>query len=101
MWNLLSKPAHSIRVRIAESVYNSASPPPGDKGYNTNYIESMEGEGIDSVDLDNEGMTDGEKRLLDKIGEALARLGRVKRVGLGVKEKQEFMDAWKRSHRRR
>ena len=45
-------------------------------------------------------ITKEEKMFLDKIGEALARLGRVKRVGLGVKEKQQFVNSWTRSRRR-
>ena len=40
-----------------------------------------------------------EKKVLDKIGEALARLGRVKRVGLGVREKMGFVRAWTRKRR--
>ena len=39
--------------------------------------------------------------MLDKIGESLARLGRVKRVSLGVKEKIEFVRAWTRQRRRK
>merc|ERR1711964_326172 len=35
-----------------------------------------------------------ERRVLDKVGEALARLGRVKRVGLTLKDKVAFVDAW-------
>lgn len=42
-----------------------------------------------------------EKMFLDKIAEALARLGRVKRVGLGVKEKIDFLEMWNKSRRRR
>ena len=41
-----------------------------------------------------------ERAFLDKIAEALARLGRVKRVGLGVKEKQDFVAMWTKSRRR-
>ena len=43
---------------------------------------------------DAESMNAAEKRVLDKVAEALARLGRVKRVGLGVKDKDEFVKAW-------
>jgi len=35
-----------------------------------------------------------ERRVLDKVGEALARLGRVKRVGLTVRDKAAFIEAW-------
>lgn len=36
-----------------------------------------------------------EKVLLDKVSEALARLGRVKRVGLTVGDKLGFVEAWR------
>jgi hypothetical protein len=35
-----------------------------------------------------------EQKLLDRVGEALARLGRVKRVGLTLKEKKAFVALW-------
>ena len=35
-----------------------------------------------------------ERRTLDKVGEALARLGRVKRVGLTVRDKGDFIKAF-------
>jgi len=35
-----------------------------------------------------------ERRILDKVGEALARLGRVKRVGLTVRDKATFVEVW-------
>ena len=43
---------------------------------------------------DTESTNAAEKRVLIKVAEALARLGRVKRVGLGVKDKDEFIKAW-------
>ena len=42
-----------------------------------------------------------EKAFLDKIAEALARLGRVKRVGLDVKDKIDFVAMWATSRSRR
>ena len=47
----------------------------------------------------DESLTSEEKRVLDKAAEALARLGRVQRVGLGVKEKADFVRAWNRKRR--
>lgn len=41
-------------------------------------------------------LTVEEKAVLDKVGEALARLGRVKRVNIGVREKIEFVKLWGR-----
>ena len=50
---------------------------------------------------DGEGVNAAERKVLDKIGESLARLGRVKRVSLGVKEKTDFVRAWTRQRRRK
>jgi len=41
-------------------------------------------------------LTVEEKAVLDKVGEALARLGRVKRVNIGVSQKIEFVKLWGR-----
>ena len=102
LWNLLSKPTHCIRVRIAESVHNTSASHHGHSGnvLNSLYndVASSSSETLlESEDGDN--MTTAEKKVLDKIAEALARLGRVKRVGLGVKEKAEFVKMWTK-HRR-
>lgn len=42
----------------------------------------------------DDGLSSGEKEMLDTVGEALARLGRVKRVGLSVKDKISFIESW-------
>ncbi|KAJ5223989.1 hypothetical protein N7468_008531 [Penicillium chermesinum] len=100
LWTLLSKPTHCIRVRIAECISsstNSIDAPPAlstrKSTYNTNYLDTLDQEGVDS------GITASEKALLDQVGESLARLGRVKRVGLGVKEKEEFVRVWTKNRR--
>ncbi|KAL1606558.1 Lysophosphatidic acid:oleoyl-CoA acyltransferase 1 [Paraconiothyrium brasiliense] len=107
VWKLLSKPTHQMRVRIARPVYNSPSiDTPSttksvkasgvDMGYETNIW--------DSPHMRN-GVHDGEEKgdvgqqVLDRVGEDLARLGRVKRVGLGVREKTEFVKIWKSRRR--
>ena len=104
VWNLLSKPTHCIRVRIAESVHNtsqspatriSSSPPEKSKLYED--AESTSDTLLSSEDT--EKMSAAEKRVLNKVAEALARLGRVKRVGLGVKDKNEFVKAWTKQRR--
>jgi 1-acylglycerol-3-phosphate O-acyltransferase len=96
LWTLLSKPTHCIRVRIAECVMNTRSAvdaPPArstrQSTYSSNYLDTLE--------QDEGGVTAGEKAFLDNVGEALARLGRVKRVGLGVKQKQEFVRVWSKT----
>ncbi|KAI9702439.1 MAG: hypothetical protein M1836_000919 [Candelina mexicana] len=99
LWTLLSKPTHCIRVRIAESVYN-------DSASATHIQEVLQSEDVGSSSDTLLGTDDGEskglqeKSVLNRVAEALARLGRVKRVGLGVQEKKQFVDAWK-VHRRR
>ena len=86
LWNLLSKPTHCIRVRIAESVHNTTQS--DDTASSTDTL--LESEGGNASNL-------AERKLLDKIAEALARLGRVTRVGLGVKDKLSFIEAWSNS----
>ncbi|KAJ6090329.1 hypothetical protein N7486_009144 [Penicillium sp. IBT 16267x] len=93
LWTLLSKPTHCIRVRIAEYVTNSRNvQSTRQSNYNSNYLDTLE----DEVEG---GITAGERAFLDLVGESLARLGRVKRVGLGVKEKQQFMKKWSKIRR--
>ncbi|MCJ1243547.1 hypothetical protein MMC30_000744 [Trapelia coarctata] len=110
-WNLLSKPTHCIRVRIAESVYNTSQNVPlvpqgsNINGYSSNFLDTLQEDTTSSTDTllasdEADGITPAERRVLDKIAEALARLGRVKMVGLGVKEKSEFIRAWSRQKRR-
>ncbi|KAF2093494.1 hypothetical protein NA57DRAFT_81423 [Rhizodiscina lignyota] len=106
LWNLCSKPTHCIRVRIAEGVYNSA--PKSQNTYDTNYFdeldkrETRQRNGATNGDISHNGessVSKEEKQLLDQIGEALARLGRVKRVNLGVKDKQQFVATWSKNRR--
>ncbi|PGH00205.1 hypothetical protein GX51_05902 [Blastomyces parvus] len=121
LWNLLSKPTHCIRVRIAESILlptpsvkdtkstknknnntnnkstNGSRPGPTDGGqpsYDYNYFDTLDAKLAESfVDLDA-SLTSGEQTLLNQVGESLARLGRVRRVGLGAKDKQQFVKLW-------
>ena len=111
LWKLCSKPTHSMRVRIAESVYNTAAtvkgdPVGGSTGFDTNIFDSSNLKGVNAGDYewDEEGAQLGkvnkaERKVLDRVGEDLARLGRVKRVGLGVKEKIEFVKVWTKRRR--
>ncbi|CAI7614561.1 unnamed protein product [Penicillium pancosmium] len=98
IWTLLSKPTHCIRVRIAEAVQRGASAidlPPArstrKSTFETNYLDTL-----DQVDGEVSG---ADSALLDQVGEALARLGRVKRVGLGVKEKVDFVRMWSKTRK--
>ncbi|KAL1847158.1 Lysophosphatidic acid:oleoyl-CoA acyltransferase 1 [Paecilomyces lecythidis] len=109
-WNLLSKPTHCIRVRIAECVTTggSVSKVEADTSslkeshkntYGSNYFDTLQESA--SREGSEASLTREQKAVLDYVGEALARLGRVKRVGLGVKDKQDFVKMWTKSKRRR
>lgn len=110
LWNLCRKPSHCIRIRIAEAVFNTSlaqqSVSSGKPStYKTNYFDSLTDDTASSAETlvgdELEGpSTKEEKAFLEKIGVALARLGQVKRVALGVKEKQDFVDSWTRARRR-
>ncbi|KAK1770706.1 hypothetical protein QBC33DRAFT_609276 [Phialemonium atrogriseum] len=87
LWKLLSRPTHCIRVRIAEGVRVVAAPGDGDG--------EGEGEGEEATG----DVTSQERRVLDRIAEALARLGRNKRVGLTLRDKARFVEAWRRGRK--
>ena len=98
LWTLLSKPTHCIRVRIAESItasQDTLDAPPARSTrrstYHTNYLDTLGQDGQEKV------ASASEKALLDNVADSLARLGRVKRVGLSVKDKKEFAWAWSQS----
>jgi 1-acyl-sn-glycerol-3-phosphate acyltransferase len=124
IWNLLSQPTHCIRVRIAEVVYNTAKPSDASTAvhttaqtaaqekkdrdkYLTNFLDTLGEDSamtsstdtlVSSGELNGNGYTGEvnaeEKRVLDRVGENLARLGRVRRVGLTVRDKAAFVKAW-------
>lgn len=107
LWNLLSKPTHFIRVRVAEYVTTSSknlSPSSQAQSTGTDFFEDDEPTSFleeYAGSNDDSELTKSELAILDYVGESLARLGRVKRVGLGVKEKQDFVDIWARHKRNR
>ncbi|MCJ1314418.1 hypothetical protein MMC25_008100 [Agyrium rufum] len=150
-WNLMSRPTHCIRVRIAEPVYNNSQSPqaspsllspnspnsfsslhsplspafsnstlsprspnfpmsPSSPAFSTSGLSDAPSSQPDESESDTEtllefeeahSVSEAEKRVLDSIAEALARMGRVKRVGLGVKEKREFVKAWARQRNKK
>ena len=93
-----------MRVRIAQATSTSPTAQSPDKGYSGSFMDSPGGyrssssETLMASEIDD-GLGPEERRVLDKIGETLARLGRNKRVGLGVKEKLGFVKTWSRSHK--
>ncbi|KAH0521900.1 hypothetical protein TsFJ059_005832 [Trichoderma semiorbis] len=83
LWTLLSRPTTCIRVRIAEGQTNKAA------AKSDNIPSDLTYRGGAGASINSE-----EQKLLDWIGEALARLSRVKRVGLTMKDKAAFVRAW-------
>lgn len=108
-----------MRVRIATRVYNSPSiDSPVRKsekaaatGYDHNIFDAPDFRNGANGKLEREtgmdittGETEGEvsaqeQRVLDRVAEDLARLGRVKRVGLDMGDKIEFLKVWLKRRR--
>lgn len=98
LWRLLSRPTHVMRIRIAEAVYNTAGA--------VNGVSEASGVDVPAQRSEVSGRAGGgdepnkitaeERRVLDRVAENLARLGRNKRVGLTVEDKAKFVEAWKR-----
>ncbi|OGM51119.1 vacuolar protein sorting protein Vps66 [Aspergillus bombycis] len=104
LWTLLSKPTHCIRVRIAEGVVSGVDgeggPTTRKSTYDTNYLDTLDKDSAYwSLDTEDAELTRAEKALLDDVADSLARLGRVKRVGLGVSEKKDFVRMWTKTRR--
>ena len=93
LWNLLSKPTHCIRVRIAESTYNNAIP-----NVHVDLMQEDRASSSDTLLGSDEGDTpsSSEKKVLERVSEALARLGKARTVGLNVKDKTGFVKAYKK-----
>ncbi|KAI5286979.1 hypothetical protein KEM55_000119, partial [Ascosphaera atra] len=99
LWYLLRKPTHCIRVRIAESiVVPAAVTVPSDSEAELETLTAGKAKSErETYGYDAENSLTGPRReLLAQVGESLARLARVRRVGLGAKEKAEFAEVWRR-----
>jgi hypothetical protein len=102
LWNLLSRPTHGVNVRIAESitvrhdVESSTTIPTLEDLDSTEVEEISYSSSTDTLTETVLVQNPAEKKILDQVGESLARIGRIKRVGLGVKEKTDFVTLWSR-----
>lgn len=85
LWDLLSRPTTCIRVRIAEGQINTSAA-------KTNGVSPSTSGELRQRNETSADVTADEKRVLDRVGEALARLSRVKRVGLTMKDKAAFVN---------
>ena len=104
LWDLCHKPTHCIRVRIAEAIYNNSGASDIREKSTSDSTEELylrESPSSDTLvsESDAESVTAEERRVLDRVADDLARLGRVRRVGLGVKEKIDFVKAWTKTRR--
>jgi hypothetical protein len=79
-------------VRIAEAQMNTAAAKTNGASPASNGSSELRSRS----DVGAAAVSAEEQRVLDRIGETLARLGRVKRVGLTVKDKAAFVEALKR-----
>lgn len=94
-------------MRIAEAIYNTAvaaevkENAKGRVSYIQDDMDLRESPSSETLvgESDVEGLTVHERKVLDRVAEDLARLGRVKRVGLGVKEKIDFVKTWSKTRR--
>lgn len=97
LWDLLSAPTHSLRVRIGEALRTPSEQPAGDG--QTTYSELDEAAPLRSRSTPPDELNSAEKKLIDLVGEHLARLGRAKYLGLGASDKVDFLKVWqKRRH---
>ncbi|RKF64145.1 putative lysophosphatidic acid:oleoyl-CoA acyltransferase [Erysiphe neolycopersici] len=105
LWNLLATPTHCTCVRVGQAIYNK-SPTEKYSSLNLsvtspNILPRKMGEVkiIECMSNNVENLShiksSEEKNVLDNVGESLALLGRVPRVGLTVKDKLKFIEAWR------
>lgn len=90
LWKLLSKPTHCIRVRIAEGIQNTA------RDNSSTSDNTGLGRRSSGQSQYGNGLVDEERFVLERVADALARLGRNARVGLTVQDKATFLEAWQR-----
>ena len=123
VWRLNSRQTHCIRVRIGSPMTLSALPAftssldspatktrsagtPQRNSFESNFFDTLQASPAQEVvgdgkDEEQDNVTEVERRALDAVADALARLGRVKRVDLGVQEKAKFVEAWAKGSKSR
>jgi 1-acyl-sn-glycerol-3-phosphate acyltransferase len=94
LWRLLSRPTHVMRIRIAEAVYNTSGAVNGVSEASGMDLPARSGRSRADSGGESTKITAEERRVLDRVAENLARLGRNKRVGLTIEDKAKFVDAW-------
>ncbi|KAK0356674.1 Lysophosphatidic acid:oleoyl-CoA acyltransferase 1 [Friedmanniomyces endolithicus] len=95
----------STQTRSSRATADRASA--GRGSFESNFFDTLQaspaqkvagGSGGDESDDEAGGgaVSEAERKVLDAVAEDLARLGRVKRVNLGVEEKARFVEAWRK-----
>ncbi|KAF3906142.1 hypothetical protein ABW20_dc0100400 [Dactylellina cionopaga] len=100
MWRLLSQPSHTMKVRIAEAV-RIRDLEKSDTLATTSSSETITEKTVVRNQEDSGPKVPRTGALDERVSESLARVGRIRRVGLGVKEKIGFWNAWKSQGRRK
>lgn len=104
-WALMSNWCHWMRIRVAEAVVtgrngtDAPAKPARRSTYDTNLLDILDSDQTNGSSSETGAPTPSEQALLNQVADSLARLGRVKRVGLGVAEKKEFVRVWTRMRR--
>lgn len=113
LWRLNSQSSHTVRTRIGTAVIRSTSKSTamshslpkatGRSKYEGNFFDTLENDrslsGLSTGDVDV--LNEDEQQVLDAVADTLSRLGRVKRVDLGLREKTTFVQAWFRNKKYR
>nr|POF05926.1 putative lysophosphatidic acid:oleoyl-coa acyltransferase [Quercus suber] len=115
IWRLNSRQTHCIRVRIGGSltlsnpgVASSESSPipakralPVKNGMESNFFDTLQASAKQQPNngVEEDDLSSSERQVLDAVADSLARLGRVKRVDLGVEQKTKFVQAWSKKGR--
>ena len=102
LYNLLSQFTICIRVRVADKVFNGTQSNKvngvGNNGGQSIFGGSERDGGLRNRDVAvvaGGSLSREEQVFLDQMGDTLARLGRSKRVGLTLQDKEAFVAAWK------
>lgn len=102
LWRLYGQTSHTVRTRIGTAVVrslnkttamsHSMSKATGRSKYEGNFFDTLDDAALPLNDSDE--VNEEERQVLDAVADTLARLGRVKRVDLGIREKNTFVQAW-------
>lgn len=98
LWTLLGRPMRAVRVRVGDAVEvgvgGASSGESGPTTAATATATAKTSATTTGAAVSQRGPAAGADGTAGRVAEGLARLGRVRRVGLGVSDKQAFARAW-------